>query len=1361
MATHAVRATAARRGETLGALAAAAVLVPLASVAGLGPLGGDAGPARGSTESRSHVGVQASLARLPLRFEANRGQTDRRVQFLARGQGYGLFLTRREAVLKLGPGRAGQPPGARRGAVIRMRLLGASATPAAQGLGRLPGVSNYLRGGARGSSVTGVSAYGRVRYRSVYPGIDAIYHGRAGQLEYDFDVAPGASVGAIKLSVRGARALELDPRGNLVLHTAAGAVRQQRPVVYQRVGARRRAIAGRYVLAGHGRVGFRVGPYDHRRALVIDPVLAYSTYVGGNHGDVAEDVALDSSGHAYITGHTTSTDFPVAGAPQPAEAGGGCPSGNDPLVPLCRDAFVTKLTPDGSAVVYSTYLGGTRRDEGNVIAVDASGAAYVAGSTDGRTSDFPVTSSALQRSNPKSSGIYTGFVAKLNPAGDAVAYSSYLGGTGNVDTPTGIAVGTAGRAYVSGGTDSTDFPTKAPRYTSGGGFLTKLDTTASGAASLVYSTYLPIAVGALAVDPSGSTYVVGNAFASGQIPTTPNAAQPAFNAVDDLYLMKLNPAGSAVSYATYLGGSDLDVGEAVAVDGAGHAVVAGRTQSFDFPTLNPVQGGLADQYQDGDAFVAKIDTTAASGASSLMYSTYLGGEGFDDPDAVALDGSGNAFVTGATRSTNFPRKDPLQPADVLQHAFVTELTPAGSALVFSTTLGGSNEENGNGIAVGQGGDVYVAGNSASVDFPTLGFQQGNADHGTTDLGDGFVAKIAPVAPTAPIATSLSPVSGPTSGATRVTIRGRNLVGATGVRFGATPSPAIDVVSDSQVVATSPAHDAGAVPVIVETAQGATPVNAYAKFTYAEGGFGATGSLETARFAHTATALKDGRVLVVGGAPNRSAALDSTELYSPASGLWSSGGLLGDARYDHTATLLSNGQVLVAGGSGGDGAPLASAEVYDPATGHWRAAGALSVARARPTATLLSTGKVLVTGGLTDGYAPTASTELYDPAANRWTPAAPLPTPRSDHTATLLDDGTVLVVGGRDESYNDLDSAEVYDPTTNAWRASGSAQSPRAQSTATRLRDGRVLLAGGPFGTGYDTAELFDPAGVDPDTKRQGRFQAAFGPIDGRYDETATLLANDKVLVAGGASNPGALASAELFDPATRRFGFAGSMLARRDQDTATLLESGQVLMVGGTAKFGSTALASAELYTPPASAPPPGSSTPPGSTTPPGGSGTKPPPVKPPAVKPKRRDRTPPSIGRLSVAPLAFAVTHRGHRRHVRRGTVVRFRLSEKASVRFLVSRAVTGRSAGGRCLRSTRANRHHRRCTRYVRVGSFVARNRRRGDNRVSFSGRVGAHPLGPGRYRMTLVATDAAGNRSSARSLPARQRSFRVVRG
>ncbi|HLJ95048.1 MAG TPA: SBBP repeat-containing protein [Gemmataceae bacterium] len=623
----------------------------------------------------------ASVGSAPLRFEANQGQTDAAVRFLAHGPGYNLFLTSTEAVLVLGPT-----------AVLRMQLVGSSRTPQAIGLDKLPGTVNYYLGNDPTNWHTDIPTFAQVAYHNIYPGIDLVYHSRDGQLEYDFAVSPGANPAAITLSFTGADRLAIDSQGDLVANVAGTEIREHTPRIYQDRNGTPQEIAGQYVLEDGQRVHFRVGAYDPSQRLVIDPVVRYSTYLGGSGLTGGASIAVDASRHVYVTGSTNAADFPTLNPSQPNSGGG------------LGNAYVTSLDSTGEPL-FSTYLGGSGFDQGNGIAVDPAGHVTVTGET--TSPDFP----ALDAFQPAfGGGGIDAFVTNLDKAGRLV-YSTYLGGSGT-DVGTAVAVDGFGHAFVAGTTSSQDFPTQnafQPALAGrSNGFVTCLD--ASGLP--VYSTYLGGSgkdlVHDLAVDLLGRAYVTGET-SSADFPTV-NAFQANLAGFENAFVTCLDGSGQPV-YSTYLGGSVADYGFGIATDPSGNIDVSGSTYSADFPTLNAFQANLAGLE---NAFVASLD-----GSGRLRYSTFLGGSNADAAFAIAVDLSGRVYVTGPTNSSDFPMLDPFQAAygGGLYDAFVASLDAAGQPL-YSSYLGGSSLDYGNGIAVDSNGQAYVAGSTASVDFPT-------------------------------------------------------------------------------------------------------------------------------------------------------------------------------------------------------------------------------------------------------------------------------------------------------------------------------------------------------------------------------------------------------------------------------------------------------------------------------------------------------------------------------------------------------------------------------------------------------------------------------------------------------------------
>jgi uncharacterized protein (TIGR03437 family) len=644
----------------------------------------------------------AKYGKLPLAFERHAGL------FVARAGGGTFLFTGKEIVMR----------------GVRMSFAGAGPAQIS-GDGLLPGVTNYIIGNDPSRWRGGIQNYARVKSRQVYPGIDVVYYGNQRQLEYDIVVAPGADPSRVRLHFESKQAIAFD--GDDIV---AGAIRMKKPVMYQPGGNGRRMIAGRYVRLGANEIGFEVSPYDRRRPLVLDPVISYSTFLGGTGNDIGRAIAVDASGNAYIAGQTTSFDYPTLPAYE-NEFGGG------------TNILVTKLNPTGTALVYSTVIGGLGEEGGQGIAIDASGNAYVTGST--TSLNFPIVGgfqplpTTVTDNNGNSNITQEAFVLKLNAQGTALVYSSYLGGSGS-ETGRAIAVDGAGNAYFTGITTSLDFPVVNPIQRTKGdqstfnndAFVAKVNPTGS---ALVYSTFLGGAsddqATAIAVDAAGNVYVTGQT-QSINFPVL-NAFQPARSGTStDAFVTKINAAGTAYVYSTYLGGSNTDNSNAIAVDSSGNAYITGSTVSRDFPVV-------PSQQLTGTGFIAKF----SANGSSLVYSKPFGGSGSDTAFAIAVDAAGNAYVTGQTTSNNYPLVNaPEGLTDIalngafFQVGFVTKLSSDGNTILYSTVLGGGSDV-GSGIAVDSANSVYVTGQTSSFNFPTVNpFQQ--LIGGGTDM---FVAKL--------------------------------------------------------------------------------------------------------------------------------------------------------------------------------------------------------------------------------------------------------------------------------------------------------------------------------------------------------------------------------------------------------------------------------------------------------------------------------------------------------------------------------------------------------------------------------------------------------------------------------------------
>jgi hypothetical protein len=605
-------------------------------------------------------------------------------------------------------------------------MVGARRPAKAEGVGRLPGVSSYFRGGDPRKWHTGIPTYRRLRFSGIYPGIDAVVYGNQRLMETDYVVSPGRNPGLLKMKVDGARALRLTAKGDLDLVADDATVTQRRPVAYQTLAGKRQPVPVRYAMLGRNEVGIKVGRYDHGRPLIIDPVLTYGTYLGGTGIDAANAIAVDAQGNAYVTGRTSSLDFPT----NPPTQGKTGKWGDS------QDAFVTKLSPNGSQILYSAYLGGGNKDEGMAIQVDAQGATYVAGWTDSKyepanpafgdnveNPGFPTTQGAYDPVGKAYIDNHDAFILKINPEGTSLVYSTYLGDA-MPDQANGIAVAADGSVVVVGMTRSSLDPSYPEQFR--------------------------------------------------DFPTTDNALQRKFGGGDvlagDAFVARLSADGSTLLYSTYLGGKGGDTANAVALDRQGNIYVAGRTGSDDFPATNGafqtryVGGGLVLY---GDAFVTKLDPTG----TRILYSTYLGGGDADEATAIAVDTSGSAVVAGYTYSspldTPFPTTagtfqpskafDPhcphvydetdaagnvigsIEKTGYCNDGFVAKLGPDGSSLVYSTHVGGNQVDQAQALALDPAGDAYVGGWSKSSDL----IDPGAPTLGTGGDQDGFLIKLDP------------------------------------------------------------------------------------------------------------------------------------------------------------------------------------------------------------------------------------------------------------------------------------------------------------------------------------------------------------------------------------------------------------------------------------------------------------------------------------------------------------------------------------------------------------------------------------------------------------------------------------------
>lgn len=673
--------------------------------------------------------VAEAYGRLPISFEANQGQLPGEVKFFSRASGFGMFLAPGEATMLLRS--TGETP---RTAALRMKLMGANLAAPAKGAKELPGKTNYFIGNQPAKWRTNIANFERVEFSGVYPGVDLAYYGNNREVEYDFLVAPQANTDQIALQFPNAHSVKIDDAtGDLCLETAVGTVRQKRPLVYQEMDGQRQLVAARYEMRGSRAVGFELADYDHDRQLVIDPVLIYGTYLGGTDHDTGYDVTVDSAGNAFVTGNTYSIDFPTtAGAYKTVLAPG---AGNV----LWMDAFVTKLNATGTALVYSTYFGGASGSEiGTGIAVDNQGNAYFTGTT--TASDLPTVNPA----QATKSAADEAYVAKLDPTGSTLVYSTYLGGN-NSDLGGRIVVDpVTGDAVVGGETYSPDFPTTPGAFRSAmcpgpncsistwDAYVSKYSANGARQWTTLLGGFPGIGggVAGLVLDPGGNIFLTG-ATNSSSFPVTPGAYQPQNSGGFDAFVAKMNPTGTALIYGTYLGGGlQSDRGAAIAIDAAGNAYVTGQTESSPFPTT---VGAFDNSFNGGeDVFITKFNPSG----TALIYSTFLGGTSADRGRGIGLDATGNVFVAVETLG-GFPTLNSLQQPVAATNIALAELNPAGSALVFSSYLGAGGPR---GLAMDGSRNVYLTGEGIAIPTTPGAFQPVRVN---SSRHDGFVMKIGP------------------------------------------------------------------------------------------------------------------------------------------------------------------------------------------------------------------------------------------------------------------------------------------------------------------------------------------------------------------------------------------------------------------------------------------------------------------------------------------------------------------------------------------------------------------------------------------------------------------------------------------
>lgn len=678
--------------------------------------------------------ANASYGNLPLTFEVNQGQTSSEVKFMSRGTGHTAFLTTDGMVLSLRPTEVGPSDGLNdlaadrnhqspMSTTLQFKLAGAVKNPGVVGEDLQPGRINYFFGNDPAKWRTNVPTYAKVRYKNVYPGIDLLYYGNRRQLEYDFELMPGADPNRIQFDIQGSEQIKLDPDGNLVLKKGSEYLRFQSPIIYQVSHGQRVAIDGRYVMKGATGIGFQIGQYNSSQPLVIDPVLVYSTYMGGSGTDEPQGITVDSAGNVYVVGYTNSPDFPLA-------ALGSLPKGK-------YHVFVAKLDPSGSQLIYADYIGGNSDDEGSALVLDAANDVYVTGSTE--SSNFPV----VKPYQAQQSGPCSGFLSKLSADGSSLLYSTYLGGN-TFDRATNIAIDSLGQVRVAGYTLSQNFPvanayqaTALPNQGGIYGVYGFLTTFSADGSTLIYSTYLSgnsnvvqtcgnspcwpepyNAVSGLAVDANGNAYVAGTTntynfpVTSGAYLTNNSAPQNA-----PIGFVTKFSSGGTLDYSTYFyGSSGNPVGiAAVAVDGSGSTYFTGNAVSDGtFPiTSTSICDPSVYGYGCSYTFVAKLDPTG----SDLLYSTFLGINNYAYPQAIALDATGDAYVLTSTQSGLLQMVNAIEPYTNKADLLLVEIDPAATTEMFATYLGGSGNDSPSGLALDTAGNIYIAGFTNSEDLP--------------------------------------------------------------------------------------------------------------------------------------------------------------------------------------------------------------------------------------------------------------------------------------------------------------------------------------------------------------------------------------------------------------------------------------------------------------------------------------------------------------------------------------------------------------------------------------------------------------------------------------------------------------------
>jgi hypothetical protein len=991
----------------------------------------------------------SAIGPLPLSFEPNAGQTDPAVHFTVHAKGGTLFFTPSEVVLTLAAqgvsedaAKSGAAAGLDRASLVRqkeskvesgsVRLQFVGSNPAAtisQGEA-LPGKVSYFLGRDPAQWHANLPTYSGLTYSGLYPGVSLEYAGADGQLKGTYTLAAGADPSLIKWRYAGADKAAVDGAGNLQisLSSANSALRtphsaftvtEQAPQAWQTINGERVAVSSRYAVQPDGTIGFQLGDYDRSQPLTIDPTLTYSTYLGGFFGDWAQGIGLDGSGNIYVSGVTSSSDFPTVNAYQSVYGGDQ------------YDSFVSKISADGSTLLYSTFLGGEGWDQSEFVSVDTSGQATVGGWTS--SVNFPTTAGAYQTDCGNNESIT---ITRLNASGSGLVFSTCYGDA--VIEPGGFTVDAAGKTYFTGFYYATTNRYALVSALSADGSDIVVETQLGGEIAGPGNENSDTGGRGITLDSAGNIYVTGYTRAA-NFPTTPGAYRTNIQQFEDGFLTKLNPTGQTLLYSTFIPGGVSEYPNDVAVDGAGNAYVTGSTSSGDYPTTPG-----AFQTVKGDptiAFVTKFNSTG----SALAYSTFLGDTSFhfDTEDityAIRVNGAGNAYVAGYSSSPGYPVANPIQ-ANLRGDfdAIVTKLNPAGSTLEFSTYLGGTDGDVSSGLVVDASGKMYIAGGTSSTDFPVVNPVQAT-HHGS---GDAFIAVISEAtAPTVtptrtgtpPTATSTPCVPGATSWRTEPPMtEGRDYA------IGAVAGDKFYMIGGSQP---------GREPPYVEVVERFDP----ATMTWAT-----VAPIPVAADDMAAASIGN-KIYVAGGYTVRQGfTIDLMQIYDASTNSWSQGSHL-PARTSSASAAAYNGKVYIFGG--GETTTRNTVYEYDPATDTYATKAPMPTVESQTAAATIGN-KIYVVGGYRhDAYAH----YIYDPVADTWSTTAPPLTPSFAWAGAFALNDELWVVGGYDnftrQGYPPSQEVHIYNPVTNSWRFGPAFNTPRTRTRAAGAINGRGYVAGG-------------------------------------------------------------------------------------------------------------------------------------------------------------------------------------------------------------------------------------------------------------------------------------------------------------